>query len=60
MTPAIGEGLPGSETVSGAAAMLISDDGRFIAGTEIHIDGDAHRTVRTTDLSGLTYLGWST
>ncbi|MGX1807326.1 SDR family NAD(P)-dependent oxidoreductase [Nocardia sp. NPDC055321] len=30
------------ENVAGVIAMLVSDDGRFISGTEIRIDGGAH------------------
>jgi hypothetical protein len=29
--------------VAGVVATLISDDGAFISGTEIQIDGDAHQ-----------------
>ncbi|MFJ9370589.1 SDR family NAD(P)-dependent oxidoreductase [Nocardia sp. NPDC101769] len=34
--------LAGPENVAGVIAMLVSDDGRFISGTEIRIDGAAH------------------
>ncbi|SEG92693.1 NAD(P)-dependent dehydrogenase, short-chain alcohol dehydrogenase family [Thermomonospora echinospora] len=43
LTAAIGNGLPGPENVAGVVAMLISDDGAFITGTEIRIDGGAHQ-----------------
>lgn len=36
------EELAGPENVAGVIAMLVSDDGRFISGTEIRIDGAAH------------------
>lgn len=39
---AIGQGLPGPETVSGVVAMQIFEDGAFIRGTEIRIDGRTH------------------
>ncbi|MFI7229779.1 SDR family oxidoreductase [Nonomuraea angiospora] len=42
LTAAIGDGLPGPENVAGVVAMLVSDDGAFITGTEIRIDGGAH------------------
>ncbi|GAA5039365.1 NAD(P)-dependent dehydrogenase (short-subunit alcohol dehydrogenase family) [Thermocatellispora tengchongensis] len=42
LTAAIGTGLPGPENVAGVIAMLVSDDGAFITGTEIRIDGGAH------------------
>ncbi|MEV0761791.1 SDR family oxidoreductase [Nocardia sp. NPDC050435] len=34
--------MAGPENVAGVIAMLVSDDGRFISGTEIRIDGAAH------------------
>ncbi|GAA4137639.1 SDR family oxidoreductase [Actinomadura keratinilytica] len=43
LTAAIGDGLPGPENVAGVVAMVISDDGAFITGTEIRIDGGAHQ-----------------
>jgi len=43
LTPAIGEGLGSPETVAGVVAMLVSDDGAFITGTEIRIDGGTHQ-----------------
>ncbi|GAB2815219.1 SDR family NAD(P)-dependent oxidoreductase [Streptomyces daliensis] len=42
LTPAIGRGFAGPETVAGAIAMLASDDGAFITGTELRIDGGTH------------------
>ncbi|MBD0022199.1 SDR family oxidoreductase [Gordonia pseudamarae] len=35
-------GMAGPEAVAGVIAMLASDDGAFITGTEIRIDGGAH------------------
>ncbi|MEU6332230.1 SDR family oxidoreductase [Streptomyces sp. NPDC047049] len=42
LTPALGEGFAGPETVAGVIAMLASQDGAFITGTEIRIDGGTH------------------
>ncbi|MFD7163044.1 SDR family NAD(P)-dependent oxidoreductase [Streptomyces violascens] len=42
LAPAIGQGFAGPETVASVVAMLASDDGRFITGTEIRIDGGTH------------------
>ncbi len=42
LIPAIGEGFAGPETVAGVIAMLASQDGAFITGTEIRIDGGTH------------------
>ena len=42
LTPALGKGFAGPETVAGAIAMLASDDGAFITGTELRIDGGTH------------------
>lgn len=42
LSPALGEGFAGPETVAGAVAMLASDDGAFITGTELRIDGGTH------------------
>lgn len=42
LQPAIGQGFAGPETVAGVVAMLASDDGAFITGTEIRIDGGTH------------------
>ncbi|MEV8254220.1 SDR family oxidoreductase [Rhodoglobus sp. NPDC076762] len=43
MSPAIKEGYAGPEAVAGVVAMLASEDGAFITGTEIRIDGGAHQ-----------------
>ncbi|KUO09518.1 SDR family NAD(P)-dependent oxidoreductase [Streptomyces sp. DSM 15324] len=43
LTPALGEGLGAPDTVAGVVAMLVSDDGAFITGTEIRIDGGTHQ-----------------
>ncbi|MDI3387222.1 SDR family NAD(P)-dependent oxidoreductase [Streptomyces sp. B-S-A8] len=42
LAPALGDGFAGPETVASVVAMLASDDGRFITGTEIRIDGGTH------------------
>jgi NAD(P)-dependent dehydrogenase (short-subunit alcohol dehydrogenase family) len=42
LSPAIGDGFAGPETVAGVIAMLASDDGAFVTGTEIRIDGGTH------------------
>lgn len=42
LTPALGEGFAGPEVVAGVVAMLASDDGKFITGTEVRIDGGTH------------------
>ena len=42
LQPGLGQGFAGPETVAGVIAMLASDDGRFITGTEIRIDGGTH------------------
>lgn len=42
LSPMLGEGFAGPETVAGAIAMLASDDGAFITGTELRIDGGTH------------------
>jgi NAD(P)-dependent dehydrogenase (short-subunit alcohol dehydrogenase family) len=42
LAPGIGQGFAGPETVAGVVAMLGSDDGAFITGTEIRIDGGTH------------------
>ncbi|MEU8890986.1 SDR family oxidoreductase [Streptomyces sp. NPDC048442] len=42
LAPAIGAGFAGAETVAGVVAMLGSQDGAFITGTEIRIDGGTH------------------
>ncbi|MER5261767.1 SDR family NAD(P)-dependent oxidoreductase [Actinosynnema sp. NPDC002837] len=43
LTPALGQGFAGPEAVAGVVAMLASDDGAFITGTEIRIDGGTHQ-----------------
>ncbi|MGY0023478.1 SDR family NAD(P)-dependent oxidoreductase [Streptomyces sp. cg35] len=42
LAPALGEGFAGPEAVAGVVAMLASEDGRFITGTEIRVDGGTH------------------
>ncbi|MFJ3958606.1 SDR family NAD(P)-dependent oxidoreductase [Arthrobacter sp. NPDC090010] len=42
LQPALGQGFASPETVAGVVAMLASDDGAFITGTEIRIDGGTH------------------
>ncbi|MEC4574798.1 SDR family NAD(P)-dependent oxidoreductase [Streptomyces virginiae] len=42
LAPAIGQGFAGPEAVAGVVAMLGSEDGAFITGTEIRIDGGTH------------------
>ncbi|MFJ6935979.1 SDR family NAD(P)-dependent oxidoreductase [Streptomyces sp. NPDC101132] len=42
LAPAIGQGFAGPDTVAGVVAMLGSEDGAFITGTEIRIDGGTH------------------
>lgn len=42
LSPALGEGFASPDTVAGVVAMLGSDDGAFITGTEIRIDGGTH------------------
>ncbi|MFE0864233.1 SDR family NAD(P)-dependent oxidoreductase [Streptomyces rochei] len=42
LSPALGQGFAGPETVASVVAMLGSRDGRFITGTEIRIDGGTH------------------
>ncbi|MFE8013929.1 SDR family NAD(P)-dependent oxidoreductase [Streptomyces antibioticus] len=43
LTPVLGEGFGSPDTVAGVVAMLVSDDGAFITGTEIRIDGGTHQ-----------------
>ncbi|TYQ10285.1 UNVERIFIED_ORG: NAD(P)-dependent dehydrogenase (short-subunit alcohol dehydrogenase family) [Gordonia westfalica J30] len=40
--PAAVPGMAGPEKVAGVVAMLASDDGAFISGTEIRVDGGSH------------------
>ncbi|MEU8701722.1 SDR family oxidoreductase [Streptomyces sp. NPDC048680] len=42
LAPALGEGFASPDTVAGVVAMLGSQDGAFITGTEIRIDGGTH------------------
>ncbi|MET8571582.1 SDR family NAD(P)-dependent oxidoreductase [Streptomyces sp. NPDC004783] len=42
LAPALGEGFAGPEAVAGVVAMLASEDGKFITGTEVRIDGGTH------------------
>lgn len=42
LMPAIGEGFGSPDSVAGVVAMLGSQDGAFISGTEIRIDGGTH------------------
>ncbi|MEV5681086.1 MULTISPECIES: SDR family NAD(P)-dependent oxidoreductase [unclassified Streptomyces] len=42
LSPALGEGFASPDTVAGVVAMLGSEDGAFITGTEIRIDGGTH------------------
>ncbi|MHC8423714.1 SDR family NAD(P)-dependent oxidoreductase [Streptomyces sp. NB004] len=42
LSPALGRGFAGPETVASVVAMLGSEDGRFITGTEIRVDGGTH------------------
>ncbi|WP_329570071.1 SDR family NAD(P)-dependent oxidoreductase [Kitasatospora sp. NBC_01266] len=42
LSPALGSGFAGPETVAGVIAMLASEDGAFVTGTEIRIDGGTH------------------
>lgn len=42
MSPALGQGFADPSVIAGAIAMLASDDGRFITGTELRIDGGTH------------------
>ncbi|WEH13073.1 SDR family oxidoreductase [Streptomyces sp. VNUA24] len=43
LTPAIGEGFGSPDAVAGVVAMVVSDDGAFLTGTEIRIDGGTHQ-----------------
>ncbi|MQY23677.1 SDR family NAD(P)-dependent oxidoreductase [Nocardia macrotermitis] len=42
LMPLLGKGFASPDTVAGVVAMLASDDGAFITGTEIRIDGGTH------------------
>ncbi|WEH19729.1 SDR family NAD(P)-dependent oxidoreductase [Streptomyces sp. VNUA24] len=43
LTPVLGEGFGSPDAVAGVVAMLVSDDGAFITGTEIRVDGGTHQ-----------------
>jgi NAD(P)-dependent dehydrogenase (short-subunit alcohol dehydrogenase family) len=42
LLPAIGDGFAPPSAVAGVIAMLASEDGSFVTGTEIRIDGGTH------------------
>jgi NAD(P)-dependent dehydrogenase (short-subunit alcohol dehydrogenase family) len=42
MAPVVSEGFAPPEVVASVVAMLASDDGRFVTGTALRIDGGAH------------------
>ena len=42
MSPALTQGFAGPDAVAGVVAMLASDDGAFVTGTELRIDGGTH------------------
>ncbi|GGY53455.1 SDR family NAD(P)-dependent oxidoreductase [Streptomyces omiyaensis] len=42
LAPALGQGFAGPETVAGVVAMLASEDGKFLTGTEVRVDGGTH------------------
>lgn len=42
LQPALGQGFAPPSAVAGVIAMLASDDGAFVTGTEIRIDGGTH------------------
>lgn len=42
MSPVVAEGFAPPEVVAGMIAALASDDGRFVSGTSLRIDGGAH------------------
>jgi NAD(P)-dependent dehydrogenase (short-subunit alcohol dehydrogenase family) len=43
LSPALGDGgFAGPETVASVVAMLASDDGAFVTGTELRVDGGTH------------------
>lgn len=43
LQPALGQGFAPPETVAGVIAMLASEDGAFITGTEVRVDGGTHQ-----------------
>ncbi|MGW7075859.1 SDR family NAD(P)-dependent oxidoreductase [Streptomyces sp. NPDC054866] len=42
LAPAIGQGFAGPESVASVVALLGSEDGKFITGTEVRVDGGTH------------------
>ncbi|UTT40442.1 SDR family oxidoreductase [Glutamicibacter mishrai] len=42
LSPALGQGFGGADAVANVVAMLASEEGYFITGTEIRIDGGTH------------------
>ncbi|MEV8312872.1 SDR family NAD(P)-dependent oxidoreductase [Streptomyces sp. NPDC059900] len=42
LAPAIGQGFAGPESVASVVALLGSQDGKFITGTEVRVDGGTH------------------
>ncbi|MFE6163645.1 SDR family NAD(P)-dependent oxidoreductase [Streptomyces sp. NPDC056486] len=42
LAPAIGKGFAGPESVASVVALLGSQDGKFITGTEVRVDGGTH------------------
>jgi NAD(P)-dependent dehydrogenase (short-subunit alcohol dehydrogenase family) len=42
MSPVVAEGFAPPEVVAAMIAALASDDGRFVSGTSLRIDGGAH------------------
>jgi NAD(P)-dependent dehydrogenase (short-subunit alcohol dehydrogenase family) len=42
ITPLLGEGFAPPEVVASVIAMLASDDGAFVTGTSVRIDGGTH------------------
>jgi NAD(P)-dependent dehydrogenase (short-subunit alcohol dehydrogenase family) len=42
LMPLLGKGMADPEVVAAVVAMLVGEDGRFISGTEIRIDGATH------------------
>lgn len=42
LAPLLGQGFAAPDTVAGVIAMLASEDGAFITGTEVRIDGGTH------------------
>jgi NAD(P)-dependent dehydrogenase (short-subunit alcohol dehydrogenase family) len=42
MSPMLADGFAPPDVVASVIAMLASDDGKFVTGTDIRIDGGAH------------------